>query len=200
MKTAEYKERAAAAGIPWEIVRGIYSELRQHEKSALERAIESRRVAFSYLGYAHGGQYKLAKREAFNGGDMTNIRGFDDVAKELAAAEIPELGADDPATALWELVSSDAPTLPQSVETWERAFERAAKEAPAAPVSPDDLLPLPLAAYSADISEQWLRQLVKAGKIRGFRVGRCWLVDRHAAESFRRHPTAGRPRREAAPF
>lgn len=195
-----YKQLAAERGIPWDIAKSVYAEFREQEKAAIERTIEARRIAFAALGYAHGGQWKLAKREAFTGGDATSIRAFDDVAKELAETELPELGADDPAGALWEIVAADAPELPPAAETWERAIDRAAELAPAAPVSPDDLLPLPLAAYSADVSEQWLRQLVKAGKVRGFRVGRCWLVDRKAAESFKRHPTAGRPRREAAPF
>jgi hypothetical protein len=131
---------------------------------------------------------------------MSNVRHFDDVARELAATELPELGEDDPAAELWALVNGDAPEMPPAAETFERALDRARLEAPRAPVSPDDLLPLPLAAYTADISEQWLRQLVKDGKVAGFRVGRCWLVKRSAAESFKRHPTAGRPRKEAAPF
>jgi len=200
MKPSEMKERAAAAGLDWPAVKAIYDEMRAAERAAIERPIEARRIAYAALGHGHGGRWKLANRHATTDGDMANVRHFDDVARELAATELPELGADDPAAELWALVTGEAPTLPPAAETFERALDRARLEAPRAPVSPDDLLPLPLAAYTADISEQWLRKLVADGKVAGFRVGRCWLVKRSAAESFKRHPTAGRPRKEAAPF
>ena len=200
MKPSEMKERADAAGLDWPAVKAIYDELRAAERAAIERPIEARRIAYAALGHAHGGRWKLANRHATTDGDMANVRHFDDVARELAATELPELGEADPAAELWALVNGDAPELPPAVETFERALDRARLEAPRAPVSPDDLLPLPLAAYPADVSEQWLRKLVADGKVAGFRVGRCWLVKRSAAESFKRHPTAGRPRKEAAPF
>jgi hypothetical protein len=60
------------------------------------------------------------------------------------------------------------------------------------------------AAAAADITEQWLRQLVKAGRVRGRRVGRRWEVAAADLAFFQRHPTAGRPRLRAhlaaAPF
>jgi excisionase family DNA binding protein len=62
----------------------------------------------------------------------------------------------------------------------------------------DELLPLPAAAMVADVTEQWLRKLVKAGRIAGQRIGRNYLVSRAAVEHFKRHPTMGRPR--FAPF
>lgn len=148
----------------------------------------------------NGGAFALANRHATTIGDRTNVPGFDDCAKALAETELPELGRDDPAAALWELITQTPPAMPPADETMAAAIERAAAEKPAAPVSPDELLPLPAAALIADVTEQWMRQLVAAGKVAGFRVGRNYLVQRAAAEAFRRHPTAGRPRREAAPF
>jgi hypothetical protein len=50
------------------------------------------------------------------------------------------------------------------------------------------------AAAAADITEQWLRQLVKSGKVRGRKVGRRWEVAAADVAFFVRHPTAGRPR------
>jgi hypothetical protein len=200
MKTSEMKAAAETAGLDWKALKAIYDEMREHDRGAIERPSEMRRIAFAALGHGHGGRWKMANRHATTDGDMSNVRHFDDVARQLAATELPELGADDPAAELWALVTGDAPELPPAAETFERALDRAKLEAPRAPVSPDDLLSLPLAAYAADISEQWLRQLVKDGRVAGFRVGRCWLVKRSAAESFKRHPTAGRPRKEAAPF
>jgi hypothetical protein len=74
----------------------------------------------------------------------------------------------------------------------------------AAPAGEDEYLPLPAAAAAADITEQWLRKLVKAGRIRHRRVGRCWKVSAADVAFFARHPTAGRPRLRAglepAPF
>lgn len=200
MKTHEMKAAAEAAGLDWTAVRAIYDEMRAADREAVQRPTEMRRIAFAALGHGHGGRWKLANRHATTDGDAANVRHFDDVARELAATELPELGCDDPAAALWAIVTSDATEMPSAADTFSRAMERARLEAPRAAISPDDLLPLPLAASAADVTEQWLRQLVKAGKIAGFRVGRCWLVKRAAVESFKRHPTAGRPRREPVPF
>lgn len=201
MKQAEMKAAAAAAGLDWPAVKAIYDELREADRLAIERPVEMRRIAFAALGAGgHGGRWKLANRHAMAAGDQTNIRHFDCVARELSQTELPELGSDDPAAALYELVSTDAPTMPTAADTFERAMAVAIETAPAAPVSPDDLLSLPAAAAIADVTEQWLRKLVAAGKVRGFRVGGRWLVQRAAVETFQRHPTAGRPRMEPVPF
>lgn len=200
MKPNEMKAAAEAAGLDWPAVKAIYDEMRSIDRQAIERPAEMRRIAFAALGHGHGGRWKLANRHATTDGDMANVRHFDDVARQLAETELPELAGDDPAAELWALVTGEAPELPPAADTFARALDRARLEAPRAPVSPDDLLPLPLAAAAADVSEQWLRLLVKDGKVAGFRVGRCWLVKRSAAESFKRHPTAGRPRKEAVPF
>lgn len=58
----------------------------------------------------------------------------------------------------------------------------------------EDMIPLPEAAALADVSEAYLRRLVNAGKVTGFKLGRNYLVSRSSAAAFDRHPTAGRPR------
>lgn len=197
MQTAAHKQTAADLGLDWSIVRAIYAELREHEALGVARTLEARRIAFQALGHKHGGTFKMANRHATTIGDACNVRHFDDVARELANTEIPELGADDPAAALWELVTAPAPVLATADETMGRAITRAAAEQSAAPapaIELGDMLPLPEAAGLADVTEQWLRQLVKAGRVAGVRVGRNYLVSRAAAENFRRHPSMGRPR------
>lgn len=199
MNTQQHKQTAANLGLDWSIVRAIYSEMRELETMGIARTLEARRIAYAALGHRHGGTFKMANRHAVTIGDQTNLRHFDDVARELAATELPELGQDDPAAALYDLVTAPAPVLPTADETMAAAIQRAAADAaPAAPATADELLSLPAAAMLADVTEQWLRKLVKAGRVPGQRIGRSWLVPRSAAESFRRHPTMGRPR--FAPF
>jgi len=200
METQKHKETAAALGLEWQTVREIYREMRAMAAAGIADRIEARRIAFAALGARNGGAFQLAHRHATTVGDRSNVKGLDDAARELAETELPELGRDDPSAALWELITTAPPAMPPADETMAAAIERAAGEKPAAPVSPDELLALPAAALIADVTEQWLRRLVAAGKVAGFRVGRHYLVPRAAAEAFRRHPTAGRPRREAAPF
>lgn len=202
MNTAAHKKTAAEHGLEWSIVRGIYCELRELETLRIARTLEARKIAFATLSHKHGGRYKLAHRGAFAGGDRSMLPHFDDVAQELARTEIPELGNDDPAAALWELISSPAPALPSADEIMRRALNQAAADRPAAAPAAaglEDLIPLPEAAGLADITEQWLRKLVATGRVRGFRIGKNYLVSKSSAEQFRRHPTAGRPR-VAVPF
>jgi hypothetical protein len=200
MNTAAHKQRAHELGLDWSIVRAIYSEMREMETLAVARTLEARRIAFQALGHKHGGTFKMANRHATTIGDATNVRHFDDVARELAATELHELGHDDPAAALWDLVTAPAPVLATADETMAQAIDRAAVEpatsSPAASLA--DMIALPEAAGLADVTEQWLRQLVKAGRVAGVKVGRNYLVSRSAAENFRRHPSMGRPR--LAPF
>jgi hypothetical protein len=199
MDIQKHKQTAAEMGLDWSVVRAIYSEMRELETMGIARTLEARRIAYAALGHRHGGTFKLANRHAVTIGDQTNLRHFDDVARELAATDIPELGQDDPAAALYELVTAPAPVLPTADETMAAAIDRAAADAvPAAAATADELMSLPAAAMLADVTEQWLRKLVKAGRVPGQRIGRSWLVPRSAAESFRRHPTMGRPR--FAPF
>ena len=202
MNTAAHKQTAAELGLDWSIVRAVYSELRELETLRIARTLEIRKLAFKALGVAHGGQFQFKNRHACTIGDATNVRAFDDVARELANAEIPELGQDDPSAALWEIVSAPAPSMPSADDTMAAAIARAAADRPdakpAAAAELGDMIPLPEAAGLADVTEQWLRLLVKAGRVHGLKIGKNYLVSRSSAEQFRRHPSAGRPR--FAPF
>lgn len=113
MKQSEMKAAAAAAGLDWPAVKAIYDELREADRLAIERPVEMRRIAFAALGAGgHGGRWKLANRHAMAAGDQANIRHFDCVARELSQTELPELGSDDPAAALYDLVATDATEMP----------------------------------------------------------------------------------------
>ncbi len=124
MDTKHWKNEAQNAGISWDILREAYAELRCSEKQAVERLWETRMIAWKSLGPS-GGAFKSKNRAAFEGGDYNSIQGFDDVAKELANTEIPELGSDDPAAALWELVSEPKRQLPPADDTMAEAFDLA---------------------------------------------------------------------------
>ena len=65
---------------------------------------------------------------------------------------------------------------------------------PAMMVDMSKLIPLPEAAELAGVREQWLRLLVKSGKVKGIRLGNNWFVDRESAAAFERDPSRGRPR------
>lgn len=57
------------------------------------------------------------------------------------------------------------------------------------------VIPLTEAAGLAGVTERWMRFLVTSGSVKGTRIGRFWVVDKESAEKFKRHPTAGRPRK-----
>jgi excisionase family DNA binding protein len=96
-------------------------------------------------------------------------------------------------------MAADAPAMSDADEAMAAAIDRAAELAAPAPAA-GDFIRLIEAAAIADVTEQWLRLMVKSGKVRGVKVGRNWQVSRSDVEWFQRHPTMGRPRREAAPF
>jgi hypothetical protein len=125
MKTADWKAEAVSMGLSWSLVLDCYRELRHYEQMARQRKWESRELAWKALPMGHGGRLKRAYRDAFDGGDMTMIPGFDDVAKELANTELPELGQDDPAAALWDLITAPKDLMPPADETMRLAFDRA---------------------------------------------------------------------------
>ena len=190
MNTNEHKRRAAALGLDWPAVLALYREARQLEAQEIERVAAGRRDAFrAASGDAHGGRFKGRHRGAFHGGDATYIDGLDVVAADRG------LTADE----LFAELAAGAYGLRPADEVMAEVIDRAA--ALAAPADDTaDMVPLVAAAAAADITEQWLRQLVKSGKIRGRKAGRNWLVSSTDVAFFTRHPTAGRPRREAAPF
>jgi hypothetical protein len=194
MNTNEHKERAAAAGIEWPTVLASYREARAIEAEQLERIGTFRRDAFRQLsGDDHGGRFKGRHRDAFAGGDATYIRGLD----------VTAAGRDMTADELYDDLATAAPGMRPADDVMAEVIDRLIEQA-----SGDEIettwTGLVAAAAAADITEQWLRQLVKAGKVRGRKVGRRWEVAVADVAFFQRHPTAGRPRLrahlEASPF
>jgi len=186
-----HKSRAAAAGIEWSIVAAEYARVRQLERDELDRAAAARAdAARAQSGNDSAAAFKARHRAAFNGGDSTYIRGLDVVAAGRG------LTADQ----LYDELAAGADTLRPADDVYAAVLDGLT----AAPAGEDEYLPLPAAAAAADSTEQWLRQLVKAGRIRHRRVGRCWKVCAADVVFFARHPTAGRPRLRArlepAPF
>ena len=194
MNTNEHKAAAAAAGIEWADVVSVYREMRAIEADDVSRRAEFRRDAFQELaGSAHGGHYKAANRAAFTTGDAAALS-IDTVAAFRG------MSSDD----LYHTLQADAPTLRDADDVMREAIARVADMAAAADDVETTWTGLVAAAAAADITEQWLRQLVKAGRVRGRKVGRNWLVAAADVAFFSRHPTAGRPRLRAhlaaAPF
>jgi hypothetical protein len=194
MNTHEHKAAAAAAGLEWADVLAAYRETRSLEAAELERIGTFRREAFSAsCGDEHGGHWKARNRAAFNGGDATYIRGLDVSAADRG------MSADE----LFEELAESAPTMRPAddvmAETIARLAELAADNGAA-----ETFVGLVEGAAIADVTEQWMRQLVKAGKVRGHKAGRNWRVSLADCQWFARHPTAGRPRQrvalEPAPF
>lgn len=196
MRTNEHKANAAAAGLDWSAVVELYREARAIEAAELDRRTAARRAAFQALaGDIHGGRVKIGNRAGWTTGDATNIQGIDVVAAGLG------MTADE----LYAELQRPAPAARDADDVMTETIARAAALA-ASPAADDgaDLMPLVEAAALADVTEQWLRALVKSGRVRGRKAGRNWRVSRADVEFFRRHPTAGRPRfrafQESAPF
>jgi hypothetical protein len=186
-----HQQRAAAAGIVWPIVAAEYARVRQLERDELDRAAAARAdAARAQSGNDSAAAFKARHRAAFNGGDSTFIRGLDVVAA----------GRGMTSDELYSDLAAGADRLRPADDVYQDVIDSLT----AAPAGEDEYLPLPAAAAVADITEQWLRQLVKAGRVRGRRAGRCWQVSAADVAFFARHPTAGRPRLRAglepAPF
>jgi hypothetical protein len=191
MNTNEHKERAAAAGLEWPVVLAAYREARGLEAADVERRAAARRDAYrAQRGDVHGGHFKAAHRAAFSGGDATYIAGLDVTAADRGMT----------ADQLFDELAGEAPALRPADDVMAETIDRLAAAGDVA----ETYLPLVQAAAAADITEQWLRQLVKAGKVRGRKAGRNWQVAAADVAFFQRHPTAGRPRfrayQEPAPF
>ena len=187
MNTAEHKADAAAAGIDWADVMAVYREMRAIEADDVSRRAEFRREAFQELaGDAHGGRCKMANRHAFTTGDAANLS-LDTVAafRGMSSAD------------LYSDLAADAPTLRDADDVMREALARVADMAGQADDVETTWTGLVAAAAAADITEQWLRMLVRSGKVRGRKVGRNWLVAAADVAFFQRHPTAGRPRLRA---
>lgn len=195
MNTNEHKANAAAAGLEWSTVLAAYREARAIEAEELERIATDRRHAFAAsCGDQHGGHWKIRNRAAFAGGDATYIRGLDVTAADRG------MTADE----LYGDLATAAPGMRPADDVMAEVIERLADMAGPADDVATTWTGLVAAAAAADITEQWLRQLVKAGKVRGRKIGRRWEVAAADVAFFQRHPTAGRPRLRAhlatAPF
>lgn len=194
MNTNEHKAAAAAAGIEWSAVLAAYREARAIECEELERIGTFRREALRQLsGDDHGGRFKGRHRAAFAGGDATYIRGLD----------VTAAGRGMTADELFDDLAAAAPGMRPADDVMSEVIERLIDQAAADDVE-TTWTGLVAAAAAADITEQWLRQLVKAGRVRGRKIGRNWQVSAADVAFFQRHPTAGRPRLRAhlaaAPF
>ena len=194
MDTNEHKARAAAAGLEWSAVLAAYREARALEAAELERIGDARRDVYrAQTGDTHGGHFKARHHAAFNGGDATYIRGLDVTAADRGYT------ADE----LFAELSTTAATMRPADDVMRETIDRLAELA-AGPAGELEYIGLVAAAAIADVTEQWLRQLVKSGRVRGRKAGRNWQVCRADVEFFARHPTAGRPRfrafQESAPF
>ena len=75
-----------------------------------------------------------------------------------------------------------------------KPLKKTKSKKPAVIVDISKLIPLPEAAELAGVREQWLRLLVKDGRVKGIRIGKNWLVDRESAAAYERRPGMGRPR------
>ena len=194
MNTNEHKAAAAAAGLEWADVLAAYREARAIEAEELERITEFRRDAYrASCGDEHGGHWKIRNRAAFAGGDATYVRGLDVTAADRG------MSADE----LFEELASDAVTMRPADDVMRETIGRLADLA-ADNGTAETYIGLFEASRLADVTEQWLRQLVKAGRVRGHKAGRNWRVCLADVQFFARHPTAGRPRLRAhmaaAPF
>jgi hypothetical protein len=195
MNTNDHKLTAAAAGIEWADVLAAYREARAIEAEELERIGTFRREALDQLtGDDHAGRFKGRNRAAFAGGDATYIRGLDVTAAGRG------MTADD----LYDELAAAAPTMRPADEVMAEVIDRLIDQTGDAGEVETTWTGLVAAAAAADITEQWLRMLVRSGKVRGRKVGRRWEVAAADVAFFQRHPTAGRPRLRAhlaaAPF
>jgi hypothetical protein len=185
MNTNDHKLTAAAAGLEWADVLAAYREARAIEAEELERIGSFRRDAFRQLsGDDHGGRFKGRNRAAFTGGDATYIQGLD----------VTAAGRGMTADELYDDLSAAAPGMRPADDVMAEVLARLADQAGDAVETEPTWIGLVAAAAAADITEQWLRQLAKAGKVRRRKVGRCWQVAAEDLAFFVRHPTAGRPR------
>jgi hypothetical protein len=198
------KQAAAQARLDWPAVQSIYREERSAAQTEHDRLAGQRKTCLEYLGYkgrtAETVWRNKYRRAIANGADLDCLRRLDDVAHELARTIMPDLPQENPSAAVWDIVSGEPPTMETAAETFARALDRARSIAPEAAVSPDDMMPVPVAAAAMVVTEQWARKLLESGRLVGRKIGGRWVAYRDSVESFVRHPTAGRPRLETVPF
>jgi hypothetical protein len=195
MSPTDAKIRAAELGIPFPMAEEHYQRERESAESIHERSASLRARATAHYGGAVAFYAKYRRGE----GDHSTIPAFDVWASSLATEYPDLLPMDDPAAALWTFLCTPADRPPTAAVLWDRALAAAALESSAREVSSiDDMIPAAEAAALADVSEYWIRSLVKAGKVNGRQIGRFWFVSKTSILAFQRHPSRGRPRRGSA--
>lgn len=63
----------------------------------------------------------------------------------------------------------------------------------------EEMVTLPEAAKLLDFAEPYVRRLVKAGRISGFKFGRNYLINKRSALAFQKSPGRGRPKTKNRP-
>lgn len=192
MKNETIQAEAARAGIDFETLKIAFLEAIEIDRAETERENTIRKTALALQGFDHGGRFKLANRGAWAGGDETYLPGLDATAQHLASTIAPGITTGE----LYDFLASPARKRKTEAEILAETVERF--EALSDDFTTDDFIPLEQAAEIADITPQWLRKMVRAGKITARRDGRKWFVSENEIRFFSRHPTAGRPR--FAPF
>lgn len=126
---ASIRNQAKEQGIRIDVLRGVYRELRAHERQSREWEWTIRRRVWEQYSYSresndfwrHGMHVRYSR--AFGEGDRTLIPRWDETADELAE-EFPELAIDgDPAERLFEFIHRPYEPLPSAEETWAIALE-----------------------------------------------------------------------------
>lgn len=126
---ADIRDAANDAGIPLNVIKETYGELRQLARLDRVNGWEIRKRVWFHYAYTpesrpfwRNGMHARFGR-AFGEGDMTNIPGWDDVAQSMKA-EFPEfINVDDVSQHLFELIREPHQTMPPASETWKEAFD-----------------------------------------------------------------------------
>ena len=192
MSPTDARIRCATLGIPFPLAEQHYQRERESAEQMHERSASLRSRATGHYGGAVAFYAKYRRGE----GDHSRIPQFDIWGASLQL-EFPDiLPADDPAAALWSFLCTPAERPPSAAVLWDRALTAAALESSAREVTTiEDMIPASEAAALADVSEFWIRSLVKSGRITGRQIGRFWFVSKTSILSFQRDPSRGRPRR-----
>lgn len=125
----DIRKQAVDAGLPLTVLSETYAEMRQLARLERETGWEIRRRVWHHYAYTvesrsfwRNGMHARFGR-AFGEGDMTNIPGWDDVARSMQC-EFPELSnVDDISQHLFELIREPHQTMPSACDTWKEAFD-----------------------------------------------------------------------------
>jgi hypothetical protein len=125
----DLKREARAQGIPWKTVQSAYGAVREREWEKRDRAREVRQAAWwlhtastpgSWPFWRHGFTSRWGRR--VDRSDFTVIRGYDEIAQEIAG-QFPEWGGDDGTERLWAFLLSSYDRMPDRETMLEEALE-----------------------------------------------------------------------------